>query len=108
MAVTCSICGRGVRVLRMQRQGAHLRCLLRQRSSRRKYLRLVAISRSGRVSQVYTGSLEYMMRLMARTRSHKCSVVGRCWVERNTEPAVARRRVVDELGKTYFVPVRHG
>lgn len=60
------------------------------RNWRAAHYRLMALSRSGRVRIELRGSLAYLRRLMRQSQQLRPqrSIVGRCWIELNLEPAL--------------------
>jgi hypothetical protein len=52
------------------------------------YYRVMARSRRGIVyATELEGSVVYLLRLLSQRRHMKHSIVGRCWIEKNLEPA---------------------
>jgi len=63
------------------------------------FYRVMVLGRTGNVRRsALRGSLCYLFRLLGRTRHHKLSIVGRCWIEKNTEPALLPKVLGNALG----------
>ena len=94
----CTYCLRPLTSTKGQRRGSHARCAIENRptstraSWRRQYgyYRVMVRRSSGRLHQVCDGSVAYLLRVVGLVRHRPRSIVGRCWIEKSTEPAVIR------------------
>lgn len=94
----CYLCAKPMRHLASQRRGAHASCLNLQPMRRTLVVRLqlmtLRLAKPGLARWPHrhaTGSgndpLKYLLGLATRTRRHKLTIVGRCWIDTNLEPA---------------------
>jgi len=95
MFLICYLCAQGLTSASAQRRGAHSRCLLAQSRHPRPpgHLRLMSLTRSRTpiVVEYLTGRTQaYLFRIALQGRTHRRSILGRCWIEWSQAPATVR------------------
>jgi len=91
MFLTCHVCGDVCKSPSAQRRGVHPICAIRTARSAqdRPFYRLMVRTRSGAIRRVVRGSLIYLARIGHQGRRRRDTILGHCWIELSSEPAVA-------------------